>query len=280
MSGETLCLHNKFGFCKYGELCRREHVNEICENEKCKVDSCNKRHPRKCKYFEEYRRCKFSDYCAFSHEIPRNPIEEELNLIKDSIKALEREIKTKHKDMVSVLERIKNILNSDTRKPEPSNPIVYGSSLSIPSPTPPTFNMLSPSQSTMAVVAMSTSNATNCETREIPQVDGQIETLVCTPQNRCENCDETFENEEALRKHIDELSCFSSKCEFCSQTFNTQELLREHNDSHGFCCEDCLICYKTQLESDLHELKVHPGSHYAEMYIPQSTKTFFAKQRN
>ena len=99
----------------------------------------------------------------------------------------------------------------------------------------------------MAVVAMNPSNAINCETNEIPQVNGQIETLDRTPQCRYENCDENFQSEEAVQKHTDEYESgfFSFKCEFCSQTFNTQELLSEHNNSHGFCCEDCLICYKT-----------------------------------
>ena len=154
--------------------------------------------------------------------------------------------------------------------------------LSKSTPTSSTFNTLSPSQSTMAVVAMKNpSNAIDCETHEIPQVDGHIETFDRTPQYRCEKCDENFKTEDAVQKHTDECKscCFTFKCEFCSKTFNTQELLREHNDSHGFCCEDCLICYKTQLESDLHELEVHPGSHYAEMYIPQSTKMVFARSK-
>ena len=71
----------------------------------------------------------------------------------------------------------------------------------------------------------------------------------------------------------------SFDCEFCDQTFETKGGLKEHSSSHEFCCEKCLICYKTQLESDLHELELHPGTHYANNYISHSTKILFAKNK-
>ena len=71
----------------------------------------------------------------------------------------------------------------------------------------------------------------------------------------------------------------SFDCEFCAQSFETKEGLKEHNRAHEFCCEECLIRYNTQLESDLHELELHPGTHYANNYISQSSKILFAKNK-
>ena len=61
-----VCYYNKIGYCKHQEMCRNLHINEICENFLCDVVSCDKRHPRKCKYYMEYKRCKFNP-CAYLH---------------------------------------------------------------------------------------------------------------------------------------------------------------------------------------------------------------------
>ena len=55
---------HKFG--KHGDMCRKLHVNQICENPSCKVMCCLKRHPKHCKFYKNYKRCKF-DPCAFLH---------------------------------------------------------------------------------------------------------------------------------------------------------------------------------------------------------------------
>ena len=64
-NNETICRHNKYGHCKYGETCRHYHVNEICERSKCKIFRCEKRHPRECKYWREYKICKFNEFCSY-----------------------------------------------------------------------------------------------------------------------------------------------------------------------------------------------------------------------
>ena len=32
---EKICLHNKFGYCKYKEQCKYRHIRENCEREEC-----------------------------------------------------------------------------------------------------------------------------------------------------------------------------------------------------------------------------------------------------
>ena len=47
-------------------MCRNRHENKICENSSCEIFSCSERHPRECRYFKEYNRCKFNP-CNFKH---------------------------------------------------------------------------------------------------------------------------------------------------------------------------------------------------------------------
>ena len=67
MATQIICNYNKLGHCKYGETCRNQHVNEICEKTLCDVQTCNLRHPRVCRWFRDFQRCKFIEYCSYSH---------------------------------------------------------------------------------------------------------------------------------------------------------------------------------------------------------------------
>ena len=62
-----VCRHFKFGYCKYKNTCRLHHVQEVCDSKSCDVESCNKRHPKVCRYWREYGRCKFSEFCSYRH---------------------------------------------------------------------------------------------------------------------------------------------------------------------------------------------------------------------
>ena len=67
-SSDNVCQHFKYGFCKYQEKCRQKHTSEICLKKDCEIDKCSQRHPRVCKYYREYKRCKFGSFCAYRHE--------------------------------------------------------------------------------------------------------------------------------------------------------------------------------------------------------------------
>ena len=66
MATQNVCKFNKFGYCKYKELCRNFHVNEKCQNVSCDLSMCMLRHPKLCKFFLQYKMCKF-DPCRFEH---------------------------------------------------------------------------------------------------------------------------------------------------------------------------------------------------------------------
>ena len=68
MAELVICKKNKFGYCKFGNQCRRKHLDENCEIKECDSSSCDKRHPKRCYYYSEYKRCKFGEYCKYNHE--------------------------------------------------------------------------------------------------------------------------------------------------------------------------------------------------------------------
>ena len=96
---QEVCKRNKFGYCMHGDLCRYLHVNILCETISCDIISCNKRHPYVCKFYREFRRCKFSDYCKYKHETNcENETKRELKTLKGKVEQLELALKQKDKD--------------------------------------------------------------------------------------------------------------------------------------------------------------------------------------
>ena len=112
-----------------------------------------------------------------------------------------------------------------------------------------------PRASSITIMQYNNANQSSCG-EQIPQLDGinQLELQSIPDQNsefKCETCDKVFESEKEFKNH----------------------------DSFQFCCDDCGICFSTQLASHFHELQEHPESHYAEAYIPESTKLMFASNQ-
>ena len=106
MATQNVCKWNKYGYCKHGDMCRKLHVNDICENSSCKIICCLKRHPKHCKFYANYKRCKF-DPCAFLHVENMNSFEYlkkenenillKINDIDNSLKSLDaKELETKN----------------------------------------------------------------------------------------------------------------------------------------------------------------------------------------
>jgi hypothetical protein len=64
-----VCKHDKFGFCKFGDQCRKEHIKEICRDlNACKtIKTCHKRHPKVCRRFTIDKLCRFGSNCAYFH---------------------------------------------------------------------------------------------------------------------------------------------------------------------------------------------------------------------
>ena len=70
MAAPTIfCSFYKFGFCKFGNKCKKLHYSEICQHKFCEnVKFRGKRHARSCYYFCAYGFCKFGNDRQFRHE--------------------------------------------------------------------------------------------------------------------------------------------------------------------------------------------------------------------
>ena len=119
MAVEIICNYNKFGFCKFGENCRKQHVNEICEEMSCDVRSCVQRHPRECKFYKEYQRCKFGEWCHFAHihketEMQRITLENEN--MQRKLSELENKMLDKDKVIEYILEKLRKMEEKAEKK--------------------------------------------------------------------------------------------------------------------------------------------------------------------
>ena len=83
MAVANICQFYQNGYGKYRNLCRNQHVTEVCEVQNCNIIECIKRYPRKCRFFHELNRCKFKKYCLYSHNQTTNYESEKTNLEKD-----------------------------------------------------------------------------------------------------------------------------------------------------------------------------------------------------
>ena len=86
-----VCLYFKFGYCRYQQTCRKLQVNELCDREGCDTTSCDKRHPKPCRYWRDYGNCKFQNYCLYGHrsyEIRKT----EFETMKNKLELLEIQI--------------------------------------------------------------------------------------------------------------------------------------------------------------------------------------------
>ena len=102
ISHDVLCLYHKYGHCKYSETCRKFHPKETCYEHDCEIKECLKRHPKSCKYFDEYQRCKFGEFCSFSHiEKVFKP-----DIVTIRLDALEEKMKEKDSEIEALNEKL------------------------------------------------------------------------------------------------------------------------------------------------------------------------------
>ena len=98
---------NKYGFSKYSERCRKQHFNEICLESNCEMKTCLRRHPKPCKFFEIYQKCKFGTFCAFKHCVSLQV--KDIIHLKSKVENLEKENIEKTKEISVLIELVEQI---------------------------------------------------------------------------------------------------------------------------------------------------------------------------
>ena len=103
---EEVCLFHKFGFCRKGDNCRGVHLREVCSKRECDSRTCNKRHPRPCKFFRNNDFCKFNSKCSYSHSLPKYVSDQNMK-----VEDLERKTGNLHKQITEQNETIRVLRN-------------------------------------------------------------------------------------------------------------------------------------------------------------------------
>ena len=192
----TICLHHQHGHCKYGVHCRNLHTTETCDNFPCTTTTCSKRHPKICRFFSIYGRCKFNDSCSYLHK--HGDIEKTGQLEKE-IENLKAEIKL----LITVVDNLKDMISSLSKALNP---------------TPVTFKSPSVSDTSLSLTPLNNVDISPPFSNVIPQLDGLQQEFVYhssqqTSQQllQCETCKKVFQTSEEYKKH----DAFQFCCDDC-----------------------------------------------------------------
>ena len=209
-----ICKHNQTGFCKYRQQCTKEHFNEICkDNIKCTDPTCFKRHPKKCKNFDVFGKCKFTN-CDYVHS------DDEVN---HKVKLLEKcviELKTEVVQLIKVEDDNRNQKITDLEKEiEVLKDTVKN-----------TANDLKTTQ--LLIKQMNDKNYTEQLVNERADSNSTIEaSKLETKEKRlkCKVCDYKCKKQVTLRKHTNtKHSKIKYNCDKCLKTFTRNVELEDH----------------------------------------------------
>ena len=113
MDSENVCRFFKFGFCKFKLQCRNKHVTEVCDDQKCNQKSCQKRHPRMCKYYANFGNCKLGTTCAYAHKIQTNV---EIGRFEQKLEELTKIINGKDDVIRNLASKIEDLVKENKKK--------------------------------------------------------------------------------------------------------------------------------------------------------------------
>ena len=90
----------------------------MCEDESCDIIKCMKRHPKKCRYWANFGRCKFGTFCSYKHT---DNAHEELRKSFRNLQNNFLQLKTDYEKLVQEVNEMK--LNIDKSSMKNSSPI-------------------------------------------------------------------------------------------------------------------------------------------------------------
>ena len=223
---ESICKFNQSGFCKYQEQCRKQHVMDICPTPMCNNLSCLLRHPKVCKYFLSFRRCKFGDLCAFLHG-PDKQTDAEISELEQEI----QHVKAKISEVDTILAQLDKIEGriSDVEKSNLKNCEEF--------------------KEVMKIFNMKTSQIEDVQ-KTVDQKISQIEVAQKTLDEKTSQLDDLALNFNILMHSVDDLEKSSAhfnhrlnhlnqqiqvfRCNLCGQAYPNEQTLRSHiQRNHG-----------------------------------------------
>ena len=232
---EGVCSHQKFGFCKFKETCKNQHLKEICEDLLAcpNTKGCHKRHPRECKRYAVERFCRFGDGCAYSHqtqskvfdtnnhtEIDKKVVELEKKVDKMSDKIVQLETKIKqmelkegavHKDKQSD-KKVDKLKESTEIKDDSNDPAQKKSKIK---------------EKKVSLFKF----GAEARQKVVENINSK-ENYKSSMKFQCEQCDYMCEKHTILKKHMNS-NHTDQKCKVCRKEFKTSmELVRHVAKEH------------------------------------------------
>ena len=180
-----------------------KHVNEICVKSNCEIHKCTQRHPIRCKYYQDYQRCKFGSYCYYRHEETENNKEnlkdfiEKTNVLENKVFLLSEQLNeksTEMKDLELKLIALEKVLKQSEDKIE-------------------LLNSLKDS---------------------IEQINGRVQEVEQNNYILMHAVDDVEKDTKVIQIKLDALSEHNFACNFCDQTFRNEDTPQNHTRiDHG-----------------------------------------------
>ena len=93
-------------------------MNAICDDSSCDISNCKLRHPRICKFYREFRKCKFSEWCSYVHIENENDLDDLKKENEKMLTNIEKEIYEKDKVIEDLVKRVSELERKITEKDE------------------------------------------------------------------------------------------------------------------------------------------------------------------
>ena len=255
MTQAEVCFKFKFGFCKYSERCKYRHVTLVCDDYKCDVSKCEKRHPKLCRYYRDYKRCKFTVGCMYKHENQFEMFEKiEKKLKEVKCNHSEKDIQKITSDVDEKLERMENKIEFQSKQLEESNSKITGLELRLEE------------------LEKKYSNEKKSKDKKIKDLENLIKMKnekALKDIFKCEYCDFETPSERGLNVHIKrkhtnlKADKYPVECDFCEFNAKSESEMKFHlKNVHtaadsNFKCVDCDFCAYNQISIQVHQGREH-----------------------
>ena len=243
MATHNVCKFFKYGFCKHGNFCQKYHEKRICENQACDISMCFLRHPKICRFFKEYKRCKFNP-CAYKHEDIDNivkTLKEENKAISEKMENLSKDIELlneKERESKGIIEKLRNfdsMMKNKNEKIEILEGKLKDTNLKI-SEQKKEIDIINKK---LRVLKEKDTEMTVFE-QKLDEIVKKVDKMINKEQTdkedfKCEKCNFIAKNEQVLKVHITSKHTQQQhrfKCCTCDFSCPTKQELTEHNDKY------------------------------------------------
>ena len=261
-----ICRRNKYGYCRYGDNCHFRHEKQICTESSCDVFNCEKRHPKICSWFQQYRRCKFTTFCKYKHINSEN-IDELINLIEENSKKL--------LEVNKALEAIKKEEELVKSKEEVFEEKVENRFVEFEGRITALFKLLE--EKNEKIVNLESSLRETRESLEQVLNEKNLKkkkksyNLEDSSKFKCKLCNFQSGSQSGLKTHISRKHTnyadneVSFKCEICDDKYIKEEYLKEHMITHSyykseflkFKCDECDFWGPNAQTMKMHYYRLH-----------------------